>query len=87
MDYRIGDIVLGRAGREKGRFLVVVKVEADRLFLSDGKERKLEKPKEKNRKHVSKTTLSFEVDDTTTNKRLRTYLNELGRKQTEPQVN
>lgn len=86
MEYRVGDIVLGRAGREKGRFLVVVKVETDVLYLADGKERKLTSPKKKNIKHVSKTTLSLQVDDTTTDKRLRTRLNELNRNSTDTKV-
>ena len=55
MKYEIGDLVLSNAGRDKGSFLIVVGVLDNNLvFLADGKSRKIEKPKLKKIKHISK---------------------------------
>ena len=45
----IGRIVCSKSGRDKGYFLAVVKEEDGFLYVCDGKERTLEKPKRKNR--------------------------------------
>ncbi|MGN8914490.1 RNA-binding protein [Anaerofustis butyriciformans] len=55
MKYEIGDLVLSKAGRDKASFLIVVGVLDDKMvFLADGKSRKIEKPKLKKIKHISK---------------------------------
>lgn len=55
MKYEIGDLVLSNAGRDKGSFLIVVGVlDNNLIFLADGKSRKIEKPKLKKIKHISK---------------------------------
>ncbi|MGO5358697.1 RNA-binding protein [Anaerofustis sp. LCP19S3_F7] len=55
MKYEIGDLVLSKAGRDKSSFLIVVGVLDDKMvFLADGKSRKIEKPKLKKIKHISK---------------------------------
>ena len=51
----IGRIVLVKRGRDKGSFMVVVKVEDGFVFIADGRSRKLGKPKRKNIKHVTPT--------------------------------
>lgn len=48
-----GRIVISCAGRDKGRLLAVVGESEGYLLLADGKERRLEKPKLKNPKHIS----------------------------------
>ena len=40
------------AGRDKGRLYLIVGVQGEWLFLSDGKYRPAETPEKKNRKHV-----------------------------------
>ncbi|MCI6640065.1 MAG: KOW domain-containing RNA-binding protein [Pygmaiobacter massiliensis] len=55
MDYQKGQIVLSRAGRDKGRFLAVVATSQGRVLVADGKEHRLAKPKAKNPKHLSGT--------------------------------
>lgn len=55
MDYRKGQLVCSRAGRDKGRFLVVIDITRDRVLVADGKEHRLAKPKAKNPKHLCRT--------------------------------
>ena len=70
----IGQIVYSKAGRDKGYFLVVVKESENVVSVCDGKERPLERPKQKNTKHIcfTKTVLSEECFKT--NKSLRKSL-------------
>ena len=51
----IGQIVRSKAGRDKGRWMLVVAMEGDYVFLADGDIRKISRPKQKKIKHVSKT--------------------------------
>ncbi len=74
----IGRIVCSKAGRDKGRFLVVVDSNDKGLFVCDGKERPLEKPKFKNHKHLSITNTRLEKEKFSSNKSLRKALNEFG---------
>lgn len=46
------EIVLSLAGHDKGKLFCVVGAEGDFVLLADGKERKLDAPKRKRRKHV-----------------------------------
>ncbi|EDS72356.1 hypothetical protein [Anaerofustis stercorihominis] len=55
MDYNVGDIVISKAGRDKGSFLVVIGfLDDDKLLLADGRLRKTENPKKKKIKHITK---------------------------------
>ncbi len=51
-EYKIGDIVLSRAGRDKGEYFVVMEVSDNYLTLCNGMSRRTEKPKRKKQKHV-----------------------------------
>ena len=70
----IGRIVCSKAGRDKTYFLAVVKEEGDFLYVCDGKERPLERPKKKNVKHLSLTNTVLEESSLKSNKSLRTAL-------------
>ena len=52
MEAAAEEIVLSIAGHDKGRLFVVLRTEGDFVWLADGKERKLDAPKRKRRKHV-----------------------------------
>ena len=52
MDIARSDIVKASAGRDKGKLFFVLEVEGEYLLLADGKNRRLERPKRKKRKHV-----------------------------------
>lgn len=48
----IGQLVVSKAGRDKGKHFLVADCQEDYLYLVDGNLRRLEKPKRKKRKHV-----------------------------------
>ena len=52
VEVTVGDLVVSRAGRDKGRPFVVQSVEEGFVYLVDGDLRKLDRPKKKKRMHV-----------------------------------
>lgn len=72
-----GRIVISAAGRDKGALLAVVGSDGDRVLVCDGRERKLQKPKLKNAKHLKKTPFIIEIDSMATNLRLKKALRQL----------
>lgn len=52
IDYSKGQIVISKAGRDKGKMLVILNVIGEKAFLADGKNRKTEQPKTKKKKHI-----------------------------------
>ena len=54
----IADVVVTTAGRDQGTFFYVILEEPQYLFLANGKDRTLDKPKLKKRKHVQKVLRS-----------------------------
>ena len=81
MEILTGRVVISSAGHDKGRFMLVVGADGDRILVADGKERKLEKPKKKNIRHVRATERTIEPEGLT-DKKLRKTLNEMSRTQT-----
>lgn len=57
-DIRISDVVVSAAGRDQGEWFYVIGEDQDYLMLANGKDRRLEKPKRKKRKHVQKVLRS-----------------------------
>lgn len=55
-----GSIVRAKAGREKGGFFVVLKVESGFAFIADGRTRRVEKPKKKKLIHLSASNKVYE---------------------------
>ena len=53
-DFNIADVVVSTAGRDQGCFFYVIQEEDQYLLLANGKDRPLDKPKRKKRKHVQK---------------------------------
>lgn len=54
-NFSLGQVVQSKAGRDKGKLYVVVVCEPDQnyLYLANGDNRKVEKPKKKNPKHLN----------------------------------
>ena len=71
-----GSVVKSTAGRDQGSLFVATAVEDRFVFISDGKERKLEHPKRKNVKHISPTGSRIDTNGLT-NKKLKKLLSEL----------
>ncbi len=70
----VGRIVCSKAGRDKGYFMVVVECNQDFVFVCDGKERPLSRPKRKNKKHLQFTNTVLSEKSYNTNKSLRKAL-------------
>ena len=51
-DFIISDVVVSTAGRDQGKLFYVVGTDPVYLMLANGKDRTLDKPKRKKRKHV-----------------------------------
>jgi len=76
-DWDRGVIVESLAGRDKGYLLCVVGEEAGMVLVCDGKERKLERPKKKNPKHLAKLDCEPFTWELRGNQALRKALNRL----------
>ena len=72
----VGRIVCSKAGRDKEKFMVVVGETTDGLYVCDGKERPLDRPKLKNPKHLAVTKSFLEKEQFLSNKSLRRALAE-----------
>lgn len=57
-DISISDVVVSIAGHDRGDLFYVIDADPVYLMLVDGKDRTLEKPKRKKRKHVQKVLRS-----------------------------
>ena len=57
-DIMISDVVVSTAGRDQGKLFYVIGTDPVYLTLVNGKDRTLEKPKRKKRKHVQKVLRS-----------------------------
>ena len=81
-----GRVVCSKAGRDKGKFMVLVGSSDSHFYLCDGKERPLERPKSKIGKHIQFTNCVFEEKQFLTNKSLRRALAEYRSKDGQMQV-
>ena len=54
----ISDVVVSTAGHDQGKLFYVIDEDANYLTLANGKDRTLDKPKRKKRKHVQKVLRS-----------------------------
>ncbi len=50
--FRIGNLVIAKAGKEKGQLFIIVNLDDKFAYLSDGKRLKKDKPKKKSFKHI-----------------------------------
>ena len=57
-DFNIADVVKSTAGRDQGKLFYVIGTDPVYLTLANGKDRTLEKPKLKKRKHIQKVLRS-----------------------------
>ena len=67
-------VVCSRAGRDKEKLMAVVGEDSQSMLLCDGKERPIERPQRKNKKHVSLTNYEIEEKDLLSNRALRKAL-------------
>ncbi len=77
MDFKIGCVVKSTTGRDKGKLLVVVAIEPGNVFVCDGKERPLQRPKKKNPCHLKLSGFYLTQEQSTTNRALKKALSTL----------
>ena len=57
-DFTIADVVVSTAGHDAGDLFYVLEADETWLYLVNGKDRRIEKPKRKKRKHTNKVLRS-----------------------------
>ena len=57
-DLQITDVVMPTAGRDKDKWYYVLNMDETYLYLANGKDHRIEKPKRKKRKHAVKVLRS-----------------------------
>ena len=57
-EFMIADVVVSTAGRDRDALFYVIDTDGEFLWLVNGKDRSLEKPKRKKRKHARKVLRS-----------------------------
>ena len=82
----VSDVVVSTAGRDQGKLFYVIGTDPVYLTLANGKDRTLEKPKRKKRKHIQKVLRSetrvaekLRLGDKVLNSELRRDLAYLGK--------
>ena len=60
-EYKAGRLVKSLAGHDRGRLFIILKEEAEYVYLADGKTRTVTKPKRKKKKHVQISRTGDEV--------------------------
>lgn len=73
MEMQPGMTVQAKAGRDKDRFFMILKVEDGYAYIADGKTRTVEKPKKKKLIHLAATKLIKDIEGVT-NRQLKEYL-------------
>ena len=84
-DLSIGQVVKNISGRDSGRLFFIIKIVNEKsVYISDGKKRKLEKPKLKKVKHLQKYGIincevknKIELNESITNAFIRAELGKL----------
>ena len=72
MEFEIGQVVISKAGRDKGYVFIVIDVRGEYLQLVDGKGRPYANPKLKKIKHVQPTkTIDADIKATLTLKQVK----------------
>ena len=74
MDFERGQVVFSKAGRDCGYPMLVLKEEDGFVFVVDGKERPLSRPKRKNPKHLAPTKKIVDQSDMANDSRIKKVL-------------
>lgn len=77
MELKFGSVVYSKSGRDAGTLLAVVGSDKERVLLSDGKHRPLERPKAKNKRHIGLTKAVLSAEEMATDRSLKRALAKL----------
>ena len=70
----IGSAVISKAGRDKGKYMVVIGIEENYAIIADGQLRKLSNPKKKKFIHLQSTNVVFGAEDMDSDSKIRKAL-------------
>ena len=73
--FEVGSVVKATAGKEKGRLFAVIGYNDNKLLISDGRTRRLNKPKIKSEKHLEYLDIVLDKECFSSNRELRRALN------------
>ena len=81
-----GRVVISKSGRDKGIMLVTLRIEGEYIYLTDGRQRPVEKPKKKKIMHIQLTSHTIDLSQFEKtglkNSDIRTFLSSVsGRRQ------
>lgn len=77
MNLKTNGVVVSLAGRDKGKLLAIMRIDGGHVYVCDGKERPLLKPKRKNVKHVRALHYVLSSEKTVSDPALRKALLEI----------
>ena len=77
MEFEAGRVVRSKAGHDSNHILAVVGTEGNYVLICDRKERKVQKPKRNNPKHIEKTSFVLSPEEMAANGRLKKALGRL----------
>ena len=75
-----GEIAVSSAGKDKGLWMAVVRTDDSGVYVINGREHPIDKPKRKNPRHLQATGLTVTESDMETNRRLRRALTNAAQK-------
>lgn len=70
-----GSIVKSMAGHDKDSYYIITGIDGEYVYIANGKERKLQKPKRKSIKHIAPTKTIINLTEIS-NKKIKKLLNE-----------
>ena len=68
-----GDIVIVTAGKDRGKYFLVVQTTENRVLIADGRRVKVQKPKAKNPKHLTRVSGGI-CPEPCTNRNVKVFL-------------
>lgn len=68
--FKTGSLVKALCGREYSELFIIVKIEGNYAYLSNGKSRPIEKPKKKNIKHLYKLLIETPLSEMINNSKI-----------------
>ena len=80
MELCMGCVVKIKAGRDSGTFMAIVGIDDSRVYLVNGKDRVLGKPKAKNFRHITPTKMVLDKETMSSDRMINKKLREIGQK-------
>lgn len=63
IDFEIGMLAKAKAGHDKGKIYIIVKMDDGYVYLTDGATKRKESPKKKKKKHVQLMDRVYDITD------------------------